>query len=170
MCKSGPHLVRSPRPPDQMGDAKEPIKRNHEEQRAGPLCHRMWQRPKVREGEVGCLFDEIQDLVGPTERRTMDGLAGPQRGRTPERREESRLWVADAGRVQEHEQPGQPKNSGHPPPGPLGSAGTDRNSSRVGKNYFALPCAFAARAERCPTTWLFHFLAAPNQLRHRRKR
>jgi hypothetical protein len=40
----------------------------------------------VREGEVGCLFDEIQHLVGPTERRTMDSQAGPQRSRMPERR------------------------------------------------------------------------------------
>jgi len=39
----------------------------------------------IREGEVRCLLDEIQDLVEPTERRTMDGPAGPQRGRMPER-------------------------------------------------------------------------------------
>jgi hypothetical protein len=30
----------------------------------------------------GCLFDEIQNLVEPTERREMDGSAGPQRGRS----------------------------------------------------------------------------------------
>src|ERR1700730_2480668 len=35
---------------------------------------------RVRKGEVGCLFDEIQNLVEPTERQGMDGLAGPQRG------------------------------------------------------------------------------------------
>jgi len=33
-------------------------------------------RPKVWEGEVGCLFDEIQNLVGPTERRTIDSPQG----------------------------------------------------------------------------------------------
>jgi hypothetical protein len=53
-------------------------------------CHRMWQRTVVREGEVGCLLDEIQNLVGPTERRTMDGPAGPQRGRMPVRRGRAR--------------------------------------------------------------------------------
>jgi len=31
-------------------------------------------------GEVGCLFDEIGNLVDPTERRYMDVPAGPQRG------------------------------------------------------------------------------------------
>jgi hypothetical protein len=40
----------------------------------------------VRKGEGGCLFDEIQDLVEPTERLHMDVRAGPQRGRMPERR------------------------------------------------------------------------------------
>jgi hypothetical protein len=39
----------------------------------------------VRTGEVGCLFDEIQNLVEPTERRTIDSPAGPQRDRMPER-------------------------------------------------------------------------------------
>jgi hypothetical protein len=34
-----------------------------------------------REGEVGGFFDEIQNLVGPTEPRTRDSPAGPQRGR-----------------------------------------------------------------------------------------
>jgi hypothetical protein len=38
------------------------------------------------EGEVGCLFDEIQNLVEPTERPHTDVRAGPQRGRMPERR------------------------------------------------------------------------------------
>jgi hypothetical protein len=27
-------------------------------------------------GEVGCISDEIQDLVGPAERRAMEGAAG----------------------------------------------------------------------------------------------
>jgi hypothetical protein len=49
----------------------------------------------VREGEVGCLSDEIQNLVGPTECRTMNGPAGPRRGKdagaSPP---ESRLWAA----------------------------------------------------------------------------
>jgi hypothetical protein len=40
----------------------------------------------VRKGEVGCLFDEIQNLVEPTERLHTDVQAGPQRGRMPERR------------------------------------------------------------------------------------
>jgi hypothetical protein len=31
----------------------------------------MWQRTRVREGEIGCLFDEIQNLVEPIERRYM---------------------------------------------------------------------------------------------------
>jgi hypothetical protein len=44
----------------------------------------------VREGEGGCLFDEIQDLVEPTERLHMEVQAGPQRGRMPERRGQSR--------------------------------------------------------------------------------
>jgi len=30
-----------------------------------------------QEGEVGCLSDEIGNLVGPIERRAMDGAAGP---------------------------------------------------------------------------------------------
>jgi integrase len=40
---------------------------------------------EVRKGEGGCIFDEIGNLVEPTERRDKDGSAGPQRGRTPER-------------------------------------------------------------------------------------
>jgi hypothetical protein len=36
-------------------------------------------------GAGGCLFDEIGNLVEPTERQCMDALAGPQRGRMPER-------------------------------------------------------------------------------------
>jgi len=50
----------------------------------------MWQRTQVREGEVGCLIDEIQNLVEPIERLHMDVRAGPQRGRMPERRGRSR--------------------------------------------------------------------------------
>jgi hypothetical protein len=37
---------------------------------------------KIREGEIGCVFDEIQNLVEPIERRYMDGSAGRQRGRS----------------------------------------------------------------------------------------
>jgi hypothetical protein len=58
-------------------------------------------RPRSWEGEIGWLFDEIQNLVEPIKRRTMDGPAGPQRGRTPKRRgptspadgEESMIWI-----------------------------------------------------------------------------
>ena len=32
-------------------------------------------------GEIGCIFDEIQNLVEPIERRYMDVSAGPQPGR-----------------------------------------------------------------------------------------
>jgi hypothetical protein len=39
-----------------------------------------------RKGEVGWLFDEVQNLVEPTERLHTDVEAGAQRGRTPERR------------------------------------------------------------------------------------
>jgi hypothetical protein len=37
---------------------------------------------EVREGEGGCLFDEIQYLLEPTERLHMDVQAGPQLGRS----------------------------------------------------------------------------------------
>jgi hypothetical protein len=40
---------------------------------------------EVRKGEGGWIFDEIQNLVEPIERRYMDVSAGPQRGRMPER-------------------------------------------------------------------------------------
>jgi hypothetical protein len=64
----------------------------------------------IREGEVGCLSDEIQDLVGPTERRTMDGPAGPQRGRMPERRGGlARLTRPCRASASTHERPGQTK-------------------------------------------------------------
>jgi hypothetical protein len=43
------------------------------------IAARTQQRTAVRKGEVGCLFDEIRDLVEPTERRDMDGSTGPQR-------------------------------------------------------------------------------------------
>jgi hypothetical protein len=56
--------------------------------RGSCACHRdvateskaLWTR--VREGEIGCLFDEIQNLVEPIERLHMDVQAGPQRGRS----------------------------------------------------------------------------------------
>jgi hypothetical protein len=32
---------------------------------------------EIRKGEGGCLFDEIQDLVEPTERRTTESPARP---------------------------------------------------------------------------------------------
>ncbi len=51
----------------------------------GAFATRKWQRTQVREGEVGCLFDEIRNLVEPTERLHMDVQAGPQRGRMPKR-------------------------------------------------------------------------------------
>jgi hypothetical protein len=44
----------------------------------------------VWKGKVGCLFDEIQHLVEPPERLHMDVEAGPQRGRMPEHRGQSR--------------------------------------------------------------------------------
>jgi hypothetical protein len=56
----------------------------------------------VREGEVGCLFDEIHNLVEPTERLHTDVQAGPQRGRMPERRGRSRTFgppLSSEGRV-----------------------------------------------------------------------
>jgi hypothetical protein len=34
---------------------------------------------KIRKGEVGCLFDEIGNLVEPTERPHKDVRTGPQR-------------------------------------------------------------------------------------------
>ena len=37
-------------------------------------------------GEVGCIFDEISNLVEPNERPDTDVRAGLQRGRTPKRR------------------------------------------------------------------------------------
>jgi hypothetical protein len=40
---------------------------------------------EIRKGEIGWLFDEIQNLVEPIERRTMDGPAGPQRRQEPKR-------------------------------------------------------------------------------------
>lgn len=43
--------------------------------------------------EDGCLFDEISNLVEPTERLHMDVQAGPQRGRRPERRGQSHASV-----------------------------------------------------------------------------
>ena len=36
--------------------------------------HRKWQRTKVREAEIGCLFDEIQNLVEPIERLDTESL------------------------------------------------------------------------------------------------
>jgi hypothetical protein len=44
---------------------------------------------EVREGEGGCLFDEIQNLVEPAERPHTEVRFGPQRGRMPERRGQS---------------------------------------------------------------------------------
>jgi hypothetical protein len=37
---------------------------------------------EIRKGEGGCLFDEIHNLVEPTERRYKNVSAGPQRGRS----------------------------------------------------------------------------------------
>src|ERR1700728_4184241 len=53
----------------------------------------------VGKGEVGCLFDEIQNLVEPAERLHTDVQGGPQRGRMPERRGRShagRRTVSDS--------------------------------------------------------------------------
>jgi hypothetical protein len=49
--------------------------------------------PRIREGEVGCFFDDIGNLVEPTERPHKDVRTGPQRGRMPERRG----WSRDSG-------------------------------------------------------------------------
>jgi hypothetical protein len=57
---------------------------------------------EIRKGEIGWLFDEIQNLVEPIERRTMDGPAGPQRRQEPKRCGRSRAsgppWSSE-GRV-----------------------------------------------------------------------
>jgi hypothetical protein len=57
---------------------------------AGLRSEAMALRLRVREGEIGCIFDEIQNLVEPIERpqrgeshavnaEPMEGSAGPQR-------------------------------------------------------------------------------------------
>jgi hypothetical protein len=66
------------------------------QQHSSSICHQDVATDGVREatqshasespspgedtGEVGCLFDEIGNLVEPTERPDMDVPAGPQRG------------------------------------------------------------------------------------------
>ena len=65
-------------------------------------CHMDVATEEVHEGEIGCLFDEIQNLIVPIERRTMEGPAGPQPGKTPERSGRSRAFdspVPGEGRV-----------------------------------------------------------------------
>jgi hypothetical protein len=65
------------------------------------LCSNAMATDGVREGESGCLFDEIQNLVEPIERRYTDVSAGPQRRHDAEAlRPKSRLWAAGAGRAQ----------------------------------------------------------------------
>jgi len=52
---------------------------------------------EIWEGEAGCLFDEIGNLVEPTERLPMDVQAGPQRNMDGEAsRPGPRAWLADA--------------------------------------------------------------------------
>jgi hypothetical protein len=58
----------------------------------GDIRARIAATDEIREGEGGCLFDEIQNLVEPTERLHTDVQAGPQRGRTPERRGQSHAF------------------------------------------------------------------------------
>jgi hypothetical protein len=43
-------------------------------------CYRDVATDEVRKGEIGCVFDEMQNLVEPIERRYMDVSAGPHRG------------------------------------------------------------------------------------------
>ena len=64
--------------------------RLHEDVRAGPLVKQesvalRSQRTESGRVRVGCLSDEIQNLLGPTERLHTDVQSGPQRGRMPER-------------------------------------------------------------------------------------
>jgi hypothetical protein len=47
---------------------------------------------EVREGEIGRLYDEIENLVEPIERPDMDVRAGPQRDRMSERRGQSHAF------------------------------------------------------------------------------
>ena len=70
----------------------------------------------VREGEVGCFFDEIGNLVEPTERPDMDVPAGrSEAGCQSVAAQSVAVRVAPltrrAGRVQEHEGPGQSENT-----------------------------------------------------------
>ena len=67
---------------------------------------------EIRKGEGGCLFDEIGNLVEPTERPHMDVRAGPQRGRMPERSGQSHASNSPKpGEGRKPEQPGQTKNT-----------------------------------------------------------
>jgi hypothetical protein len=74
----------------------------------------------VREGEIGCLFDEIQNLVEPIERLDTESLgrAAAKPWMVKRSGPESRLWDAVVERVQgrtngetKRRIPGQTKNS-----------------------------------------------------------
>jgi hypothetical protein len=70
------------------------------------------QRTLVREGEGGWVFDEIQNLVEPTERLHRDVQPGPQRGRMPERRGQSHASDSRLpGEGTMPERPGQTENT-----------------------------------------------------------
>jgi hypothetical protein len=77
-------------------------------------------------GEVGCLFDEMGNLVEPTERRYMDVPAGPQRGMTTTRSVVERLQGDPEG--VRHEVPNNPKRSG--PNGPADEEACRESSLR----------------------------------------
>ena len=78
----------------------------------GAYCHRDVATDRVREGEIGCVFDEIKNLVEPIERRAMEGPAGPQRGRMPKRSGRSRASGSPSpGEGREPERPDQTENS-----------------------------------------------------------
>ena len=63
---------------------------NNKNAHLSSICHMGVATDEVREGEGGCLFDEIRDLVAPTERLHMDVQAGPQRRHEPKRSGRSR--------------------------------------------------------------------------------
>ena len=52
--------------------------RKAERQRSGPLAKQDCAAPRgnAGEGEGGCRFDEIDNLVEPTERQAIDGRSG----------------------------------------------------------------------------------------------
>jgi len=70
---------------------------------------------EVREGEGGYLFDEMQDLVEPTERLHMDVQARPQRSRDAERRGRSHAFDSPV--------PGEHRGEAYTPNAATGSGG-----------------------------------------------